>query len=145
MLERLHEHIIEELGQSSRTDTIFIVVAVLFNLIVLAINSLAAGIGVAAADDPSELSSRAADLILAIFVLMTLLVNGLAVVGLGVGRRTRGTLLGGLIGMYRDNQVAKYYDPALIANYGARYTLFGGVILLLGVTAIVVPLVIRLL
>ena len=39
MLERLHEHVVNELGQSSRTDTIFVVVAVIFNLIALGINS----------------------------------------------------------------------------------------------------------
>jgi hypothetical protein len=39
MLERLYEHMVGELGHSSRTDTISIVVAVLFNLIALGINS----------------------------------------------------------------------------------------------------------
>ena len=34
MLERIHEHIVSELGHSSRTDTIFVVVAILFDLIV---------------------------------------------------------------------------------------------------------------
>ncbi|MCA9918398.1 MAG: hypothetical protein KC445_10630 [Anaerolineales bacterium] len=37
MLNELHNHIVNELGQSSRTDTIFVVTAVVFNLIVLGV------------------------------------------------------------------------------------------------------------
>jgi uncharacterized membrane protein len=98
MLERLHEHIVNELGQSSRTDTIFIVVAVVFNLIVLGINSGSAA--TAKASGSSGTYSVAADIILAVFVLMTLLVNAIAIGGLFVGRQTRSKLLNGLIGMY---------------------------------------------
>ena len=133
MLERLHEHIVNELGYSSRTDTIFIVVAVLFNLIVLGINS-----GVA--DGSNTVGD---DIVLAVFILMTLLVNAIAIVALFVGRQTRSKLLDGLIGMYIDNGIEKYYDKSLVSNYGKRYLLFGAVIILLALTAIVVPLVIR--
>ncbi len=139
MLERLHEHIVNELGHSSRTDTIFIVVAIPFNLIVLGINS-----GAAASAHNSYISySLAADLILVVFILMTLLVNAIAVAGLYVGRQTRSKLLTGLLTMYADNQVDKYYDRTLVSNYGIRYVLFGAVIILLALTAILVPLIIR--
>ena len=141
MLERLHEHITSELGQSSRTDTIFIVVAVIFNLIALGINSAASSVAIANRD--SNASNRAADVVLAVFIVMTLLVNGIALAGLYVGRQTRGKLLSGLVAMYTDNQVDKYYDKSLISGYGTRYLLFGGVIIVLAVTAIVIPLVIR--
>ncbi|MBA7606344.1 hypothetical protein ES703_13492 [subsurface metagenome] len=36
MIERVHEHVIAELQQNTRTDTIFIVTAILLNLIILA-------------------------------------------------------------------------------------------------------------
>lgn len=45
--------------------------------------------------------------------------------------------------MYADNQVDKYYDRSLLAGYDTRYWLFGAVIIVLALTAIVVPLVIR--
>jgi len=143
MLERLHEHIVNELGHSSRTDTIFIVVAILFNLIVLGINSATSSAAVENRNSGS--ASSAADVVLVVFILMTLLVNAIAVAGLYVGRQTRGKLLAGLITMYADNQVDKYYDRSLVSNYGTRYLLFGAVIILLALTAIVVPLIIRLL
>ena len=108
-----------------------------------AINSAAAG--TAAASRTYGSYSLAADVVLAAFVLMTFLVNVIAVTGLYVGRQTRGKLISGLIAMYTDNQVDKYYDKSLVSNYGTRYLLFGAVIILLALTAIGVPLVVRLL
>ena len=137
MLVQVHEHIVSELGQSSRTDTIFVVTAVVFNLIVLGINSRVA---ISAAEEEASTSN---DLILAVFIVMTLLLNIISVIALTLGRRTRGLLLHGLITMYRDNDVDKYYDPSLLSSYGTRYLLFPGVIVTLALTAIVVPLIIR--
>lgn len=134
MLERLHEHVVNELGQSSRTDTIFVVVAVIFNLIALGINSSYA--------DPNVQNSSS-DIVLVVLIIMTVLINTIAISGLAVGRSTRGKLLKGLIDMYRDNQIDKYYDATLVSNYSRRYMLFGGVILVLAVTAIAVPLILR--
>ena len=137
MLQQVHDHIVSELGQSSRTDTIFVVTAIVFNLVVLGINS-------AVASSVSEGSpSTAPDLILAVLILMTLLVNLIAVAALYVGRRTRQRLLEGLVAMYRDNDVDKYYSPSLLSDYGTRYLLFTGVIILIAATSILVPLIVR--
>ena len=145
MLGQVHDHIVSELGESSRTDTIFVLTAIVFNLIVLAVNS---GISTAAiaeetatASDP--IATATYDALLGVFIVMTLLLNVVAVAALVLGRRNRRILLGGLVAMYRDNQVDKYYDPSLMSNYGVRYLLFSGVIATLGFTAIIVPLIIR--
>lgn len=136
MLERLHEHVVNELGQSSRTDTIFVIVAVLFNLIALGINS-----SIASSNNyQQELGN---DIILVVLIIMTLLVNTIAILGLLVGRGTRQKLLTGLISMYKDNQIDKYYDTSLVLNYGRRYILFGAIIVVLGATAILVPVIVR--
>lgn len=50
MIERVHEHIITELQQNTRTDTIFILTAILLNLIALGVNS-----GVASGGTPIPL------------------------------------------------------------------------------------------
>ena len=136
MLERLHEHVISELNQSSRTDTIFVVVAVVFNLIALGINSAIAS---------NDFPSTSEDIVLAAFIVMTVLVNTIAILGLYVGRMTRTKLLAGLVAMYQDNQIDKYYDQSLVLNYGRRYVLFGAIILVLALTALVVPLTLRVL
>ena len=137
MLNQVHDHIIRELGESSRTDTIFVLTAIIFNLIVLGINS---GVATAAVEEDNTTTY---DLLLAVFIALTVLLNVIAVVALTLGRRTRHTLLGGLVAMYRDNEVDKYYDPSLLSNYGVRYLLFTGVMATLALTAIIVPFIIR--
>ena len=137
MLGQVHDHIVSELRESSRTDTIFVLTAIVFNLIVLAINF------VVATEAANEGDAATYDIILAVFIVMTVVLNVLAVAALALGRRTRQMLIRGLIEMYRDNDVDRYYDPALMSNYGVRYLLFTGVIAALSATAIVVPLIIR--
>ena len=145
MLGQVHDHIVRELGESSRTDTIFVLTAIVFNLIVLAVNSGIATAAIAeetaAASDP--IATATYDVLLVVFIFMTVLLNIVAVTALVMGRRNRSILLGGLIAMYSDNDVDRYYDPSLMSNYGVRYLLFAGVIVVLGITAILVPLIIR--
>ena len=137
MLSQVHDHIVRELGESSRTDTIFVLTAIVFNLTVLAVNS---GVATAAV---TEEATRTYDLILVVLSIVVVLLNVVALTALILGRRTRRLLLDGLIAMYRDNAVDRYYDPSLMSNYGVRYLLFSGVIGTLAITAIVVPLIIR--
>jgi len=137
MLRQVHDHIVKELGEGSRTDIIFVLTAIVFNLIVLSVNS---AVSLAAAEEDA---AAAYDLVLAVFIGLTVLLNLIAAAALILGRRTRRLLLSGLVAMYRDNEVDQYYDPALISNYGVRYLLFTGVIATLAVTAIVVPFIIR--
>jgi hypothetical protein len=137
MLERVHEHIVSELGQSARTDTIFVITAVVFNLVVLGINSAVAG-------EASNGGDVTGDTILGVLIVVSLIINTIVVAALSVGRATREKLLEGLLAMYRDNEVAQYYDPSLLTNYARRYWLFTGVIVCLGATGIIVPLIVRL-
>ncbi len=137
MLNQVHDHIVSELSQSSRTDTIFVVTAIAFNLIVLGINS---GVADAASGRSGDTVN---DIVLIVFIIMTLLINAIAISALNLGKRTRQMLLDGLVSMYRDNEVEKYYSPSLLSNYNARYLLFSGVIGTLALTAIAVPLIIR--
>jgi carbon starvation protein CstA len=137
MIEKVHQHIINELQQGARTDTIFVLTAVLFNLIVLAVNSGVAG---SAVSDKPQASD---DVILIIFIILIMIVNVVSVRALSTGKKTRILLLQGLMSMYRDNQVDKYYDSTLLANYDKRYLSFSIVILCIGLIAVVVPLAIR--
>jgi hypothetical protein len=137
MLNQVHDHIVSELSQSSRTDTIFVVTAILFNLIVLGINSSVADAASGRSGDTVN------DIVLIVFIIMTLLINAIAISALNLGKRTRQMLLDGLVKMYSDNDVEKYYSPSLMSNYNARYLLFSGVIGTLALTAIAVPMIIR--
>lgn len=141
MLEKLHDHIVDELQQNARTDTIFVVAAVLFNLVVLGINW---GVASSGHDGQGGSSGGSRDAIFGLLVLATLAINGFCLRALAAGRATRLKLVRGLLEMYRDNDVARYYDESLVAAYSARYTMFMAVTGVLGGLAIVVPFIARL-
>lgn len=134
MIQRVHEHIVSELRQSSRTDTVFILTAVFLNLLTLAINSAMA-----------ERSREDATLtiVMFIFVSLTIVVNLVTILGLLKGKQTRFKLLTGLLTMYKDQGVQGYYDPSLLSNYDTRYNLFILAVVFTGLISIVVPFVVR--
>ena len=134
MIERVHEHIVSELNQGARTDTIFVLTAVVLNLLTLAINSAIAG------DSREDVTLT---IVILIFAALTVVVNLVAVIGLLKGKQTRFKLLSGLLRMYDDQGVAGYYDPSLLGNYDTRYNLFILVVVVTGVISIAVPFVVR--
>jgi len=133
MIERVHEHIITELQQNTRTDTIFIITAILLNLVILATNSIIAG----------EDQSVTTTIVMSMFVCLLIVVNLVVIFGLLKGKQTRLKLINGLLKMYKDQGVEGYYDVSLLSNYNTRYNLFILAIVFIGVIAIVVPFVIR--
>jgi hypothetical protein len=139
MLKEVHQHIVQELQQSSKTDTIFVIAAVLFNLAVLGINW-----GVAAPNGRENIHPPQDDIILSIMIASTILINLFVTRALITGRDTREKLLSGMVHMYKDNKVDQYYDESLLGAYGFRYKLFIAVLAILGTIAIVVPLLSRL-
>ena len=132
MIERVHQHIITELQQNARTDTIFIITAILLNLLALGINS-----GVALG------SNRDATIwiVFFTFVCLVIVVNFVVIIGLLKGKQTRLKLINGLLKMYKDQGVEGYYDSSLLSNYNTRYNLFLLAVVFTGFIAIVVPLV----
>lgn len=134
MLEYVHKHIVAELQQSAKTDMIFILSSILLNLLTLAINS---GMVEKSRTDETVLA------VMFIFVGLVLLINVVAIFGLLKGKQTRTKLLSGIIEMYRDQKVDKYYDVALLSNYNVRYNLFIMVVVCTGIIAIIVPFVMR--
>lgn len=133
MIERVHEHIITELKSNTLTDVIFVITAILLNLVTLGVNS-----GVAAAE-----SSVTTAIVMATFVALLIVVNFVAIIGLLKGKQTRSKLLEGLLKMYRDQGVDGYYDTSLLSNYSTRYNLFILAVVFTGIVALVIPFVIR--
>jgi len=133
MIERVHEHLLGELGTNTRTDTIFVLTAILLNLITLGINS-----GIAATS-----SSGTQTIVMFTFVALIIVVNLVAEIGLIRGRQMRGKLLNGLLKMYKDQGVEGYYDPTLMSDYTVRYNLFMLAVLVTGLIAIIIPFIIR--
>ena len=132
MIERVHEHIVAELHQNARTDTVFILAAILLNLLALGVNS-----GVASGRD----NDVTMWIVFFTFVCLVIVVNFVAEVGLIKGRQTRMKLLNGLFKMYKDQKVDGYYDVSLLSNYNTRYNLFLLTVIVTGLIALIVPLV----
>ncbi len=134
MLEHVHNHITKELEQNTKTDIIFILTAIVLNLITLGINS-----GMA----EKSRTEKSALIVMFIFVILIVLVNLVVIFGLIKGRQTRTKLVNGLLAMYKDQNVAKYYDESLLDNYNVRYNLFIMVVVCTGVIAAIVPFISR--
>jgi len=131
MIERVHEHIIGELGTNTRTDTIFVLTAIFLNLITLGINS-----GIAGSNGGATQT-----IVMFTFVALIVIVNFVAEIGLIRGRQMRRKLLNGLLKMYKDQGVEGYYDSSLLSDYTLRYNLFMLVVLFTGLVAIVIPFI----
>ncbi|MFC1861506.1 hypothetical protein ACFLYL_04475 [Chloroflexota bacterium] len=134
MIERVHEHIIAELQQNTRTDTIFILTAILLNLIALGVNS-----GVAGASGNNK--DATIWIVFFTFVCLVIVINFVVEIGLLKGKQTRMKLINGLLKMYKDQGVEGYYDASLLGNYNTRYNLFLLAVIFTGLIAIIVPLV----
>jgi len=134
MIEHVHKHITSELQQNTKTDIIFILSAIVLNLIILAVNS---GFVTKSRTDETYM------IIMFLFVALLILLNLVVIFGLLKGKQTREKLINGLIKMYEDQNVDKYYDSSLLGNYNTRYNLFMMVVVLTGIISIVVPFVMR--
>ena len=133
MIERVHEHIVTELQQNTRTDTIFILTAILLNLLTLGINSVVAS--------TSEDKDATTWIVFFTFICLLIVVNFVVEIGLLKGKQTRTKLISGLLKMYKDQGVEGYYDASLLSNYNTRYNLFMLVVVFTGLIAMIVPLV----
>jgi len=134
MIEYVHSHITKELEQNTKTDIIFILTAIILNMITLGINS---GLVEKSRTESSSLA------VMFVFVILIILVNIVVIIGLIKGRQTRMKLVNGLITMYKDQNVAKYYDESLLSNYNVRYNLFILVVVCTGIIATIVPFILR--
>lgn len=127
MIEHLHDHIVEELKLNTRTDTIFVIVSITLNLIYLAVNSAIA-------------SDRSSNIpVMLMFVVLIVVVSIVAEIGLIKGKKIRTKLTKGLLEIYKDNKIDKYYDEELISSHGARYNLFIIAVLATALVSIIVP------
>jgi hypothetical protein len=134
MIEHVHKHITNELQQNTKTDTIFILTSILLNLVALGVNS---GMVEKSRTDTSVL------FVMYLFVFLIIVVNTVVIIGILKGKQTRTKLVDGLLKMYKDQGVDKYYDESLLSNYNTRYNLFIMVVISTGVIAMIVPFVVR--
>jgi hypothetical protein len=133
MIEKVHDHIIDELDINTRTDLIFVLTGIVLNLVILGANSAIAS--------AASRGNAAPTIIMFVLVALLIVINLIAEMGLIKGRQTRTVLLNGLIKMYKDQNVEGYYDPSLLGAYHTRYNLFMLAVLMTGLVALTIPFV----
>lgn len=134
MIEQVHNHIISELQQNARTDTVFILTAIFLNFLSLGINSSIAS---------NSRTQTNLFIVMFILVALVLVVNFIVIFGLLKGKQTRFKLISGLLKMYKDQNVDGYYDSTLLINYNVRYNLFIFAVVFTGAIAIAIPFITR--
>jgi hypothetical protein len=133
MKEKIHEHLMNELQVNTKTDRIFILTSIVLNFAGLGGNSMIAMEG-----DEGGIGFTFMFLII---LALIIIINAVAIFGLSKGKQMRNRLLTGLLTMYKDEKVDKYYDERNLGAYNKRYNLFTIGVLTTGAVAISVPLV----
>jgi hypothetical protein len=131
MIEKVHDHLMQELTTNTRTDTVFVLTAILLNMLTLGVNSAVASGG----------SSGTQTVVMIALAALLIVVNLVAEIGLVRGRQSRGKILNGLLKMYKDQGVDGYYDPSLLGDYKTRYSLFILAVLCTGLVGLIIPFV----
>ncbi|MDA1191929.1 MAG: hypothetical protein O3A46_09640 [Candidatus Poribacteria bacterium] len=131
MLDRLHQHLLMELGQNTRSNAVFVLVSILMNLMTTAFNATLA------ADD--RVVTKA---MLIVTMAVVVIVNITAIMGLQNGKEAKARLLNGLIRLYEQEQVAQFYDRELCDLYRVRYQLMMLSVIATGIVSFAIPLII---
>ena len=137
MIEGIHKHLLSELDRAGRSDTIFVLAGVSFNLLVLFINwaqasNITNGYGG---------SKQDSIIIFAIFLVGTVVVSTACLLTLINSRRICNQCHNALARIYEDTEVSKYMPQGISTLGNKRFILSFVVVGGTGIIAVIVPLV----
>jgi hypothetical protein len=132
MLPQIHQHVLSELDRSVKADTVFVFGAVVLDIVSIAVNSALA-----------SSKGNAAEAVFWLFMFGVVLVTIIAAAALRNG--TKGCLIyhEALISMYEKQGVAEHFPKDGIRTGLTRYRLYFGLVCVLGVVAVVVPMIVK--
>ena len=158
MKDRLHQDLVAELNQTTRTDTITAIVGVILNLIFLLVNSLIAGAvwteeyiykevirdgPVGSPDVTITTEFEIGMMLIFIFLIAAIIaINIFVIRALLAGKERRIKLTKSLQKMYKEEDLGKFFDSSIIKGYEARYGLYTKIIGTLGLLAVLIPIVV---
>lgn len=160
MNNHIHEDISAELSQTTRTDTITVIVGVMLNLLFMLVNSIVAG-GVWTEEyiykepyephgaeyfvpEPTVVTEFELGLMLIFVLLMAAIIaiNIFIVRALAAGKERRKKLTESLEKMYKEEEMGKYYDSTIVRGYETRYNLYTMIMGTLGALAVLIPAIV---
>jgi len=157
MKDQLHQDITAELNQTTRTDTVTVIVGIILNLIFLLVNSLIAGAvwteeriyndvirdDLIVKTDVTVTTEFELGVMLIFIILIAAIIaiNIFIIRAMSAGKDRRKKLTESLQKIYQDENLDKYYDSSIIKGYEARYSLYTKIIGTLGALAVLIPIV----
>ncbi|WP_237132376.1 hypothetical protein [Pseudohongiella sp. O18] len=137
MIEGIHKHLLSELDRAGRTDTVFVLAGVCFNLLILFVNWIQAS----RITSDYQNNDQDAPFIFALFLLGTLVVSSACLLTLANSRNICVKLHESLMKIYEKTNVAEFI-PADIGSLGNKrfilsFIVVGGT----GLLAVLVPFI----
>jgi hypothetical protein len=137
MIERIHKHLLSELDRAGRSDTIFVLAGVSFNLLVLFINWGQAG-NITSTYWETNVDSI---IIFSKFLVGTVVVSTACLLTLKNSRRICNQYHQALLKIYEDTEVVRYMPEEMVGLGNKRFVLPFIVVGGTGLLAILVPIV----
>lgn len=141
MIEAIHKHLLSEIDRAGRSDTIFVLAGVSFNLLVLFINWVQADI-LSKSHKGLMIDSL---FIFIIFMVGTLVVSSACLLTLISSRKICNRCHEALMLIYKDMNVSKYMPEGISYLGNKRFILSFIVVSGTSLIAVVIPLVVVLL
>jgi hypothetical protein len=143
----LHQQISQELMQTTRLDTRIAVIAIVISLILFTVAMIFAegttgSITGILGGIKAHVLNTAPIIIMFISILATVAVIWYSVTTLLNNKKQRAKFNQGLVKLYKDEDVDKYYDGSIFKGYETRYNLFVVILISVGAVSIIAPLVI---
>lgn len=132
MIEKIHDHLVSQLDRSSKSDTVFVISAVLFNILVMFVNWVQAS---------SIASGRGSMAIFGIFLVGALVVSGAALIALVNSKQICIRCHEALEKIYEKEGVSDYF-PKDMANLGNKHFVLSFIVVAgTGLIAALVPVI----
>jgi len=137
MIEGIHKHLLSELDRAGRTDTVFVLAGVCFNLLILFVNWIQAS----RITNENHNNGQDAPFIFALFLLGTIVVTSSCLLMLANRRKICVKLHESLMKIYEETVVSEYM-PSDIGKLGNKrfilsFIVVGGT----GLLAVLVPFI----
>ncbi|MHB8104211.1 MAG: hypothetical protein ACYDG5_01535 [Dehalococcoidales bacterium] len=147
MKERIHEQISHELKQATRLDTKIAVITIVVSLIMFTIAMIFAygstgTITGILGGTRGTVFHTAPTIIMFVSILAILAINWYSIRTLLNNKKQRAKLNKGLVKLYKDEDVAQYYDASIFKGYETRYNLFAIILTAVAAVSVITPLVI---
>lgn len=144
MKERIHEQISNELKQATKADLVTIIVTLLvtFPLAGVAVGTAFSSVSTSFMSISGRTPEVSAISVVVFWfcIIAIVVINLYAVLALMQNKARRAKLNEGLMELYKDEGMDKYYDGSIFKSYETRYNTYAVIVGAVGALSVIVPL-----